>query len=438
MLSKIRILNYKSLNDIYFDPTHVNLFLGENGAGKSNILEALAMYSAAKSNMLSNEFLISRGIRPIDPLTTLSQFPLVEKDKSDNEERSKNFAIFTQDNLLPIGVAICHDEEDPYRGLKAKIFTARFNENDDGDGEKSYLIDENIEESHSKVMNDLFKSFSEINKLFPQVEDINEIYKEKFIKELKKKDKNKISKLLEIQNKMHYLSENLKLIDGFRSKKSSKDNFVIFNPEINTLMGENTQSQIQPLGVHGEGLFTLLKVMAKKEPENFKDVIDTASIFNWLEKIELVEDLNEQKIVLKDRFMDGYISPKSANEGFLFSLFYACLFCSKQTPSVFAIESIDKSLNPRLCQVLVKKLVEKAKKYNKQVFLTSHNAAVLDGMDLLDKDQSIFIIERATSGETKIRKLTEEHLPKPKRNGEKLNLSEAFLRGMLGGLPSNF
>ena len=45
MLSKIRILNYKSLNDIYFDPTHVNLFLGENGAGKSNILEALAMYS---------------------------------------------------------------------------------------------------------------------------------------------------------------------------------------------------------------------------------------------------------------------------------------------------------------------------------------------------------------------------------------------------------
>ena len=118
--------------------------------------------------------------------------------------------------------------------------------------------------------------------------------------------------------------------------------------------------------------------------------------------------------------------------------FYACLFCSKQTPSVFAIESIDKSLNPRLCQVLVKKLVEKAKKYNKQVFLTSHNAAVLDGMDLLDKDQSIFIIERATSGETKIRKLTEEHLPKPKRNGEKLNLSEAFLRGMLGGLPSNF
>ena len=237
---------------------------------------------------------------------------------------------------------------------------------------------------------------------------------------------------------MHYVSENVKLIDCFKAKKSSKDNFVIFNPEINTLMGENTQSQIQPLGIHGEGLFTLLKVMAKKEPENFKDVIDTASIFNWLEKIELVEDLNEQKIVLKDRFMDGYISPKSANEGFLFSLFYACLFCSKQTPSVFAIESIDKSLNPRLCQVLVKKLVEKAKKYNKQVFLTSHNAAVLDGMDLLDKDQSIFIIERATSGETKIRKLTEEHLPKPKRNGEKLNLSEAFLRGMLGGLPSNF
>lgn len=436
MLSNIRILNYKSLNDIYFDPTHVNLFLGENGAGKSNILEALAMYSAAKSNMLSNEFLISRGIRPIDPLTTISQLQMVEKDKDDEEEKSKNFAIFTKDNFLPIGVGICHDEEDPYRGLKAKIFTARFSENDEG--EKSYLIDENIEESHSKVMDDLFKSFSEINKIFPEIENINDIYKEKFVKELKKRDKNKVDKLRELQHKVHYLGENLKLIEGFRSKKSSNDNFVIFNPEINTLMGDKVQSQIQPLGINGEGLFTLLKVMAKKEPENFNDVIDTASIFNWLEKIELVEDLNEQKIVLKDRFMEGYISPKSANEGFLFSLFYACLFCSNQTPSVFAIESIDKSLNPRLCQILIRKLIEKAKKYNKQVFLTSHNAAVLDGMDLLDKDQSIFIIERASTGETKIRKLTEDHIPKPKRNGEKLNLSEAFLRGMLGGLPSNF
>lgn len=433
MLSKIRIINYKSLNNIYFDPTHVNLFLGENGAGKSNILEALTMYSAAKSNMLSNEFLISRGIRPIDPLTTLSQLPMLEIEE---EDKSKDFAIFTEDNLLPVGAAICHDEEDPYRALKAKIFAARFDE--DESGEKSYLIDEDTEKSHSKMMNDLFKNFSELNKIAPEVKNIEDIYKDDFILEYKKKNNNQITKLRELQHKIHFLGKGLKLIEGFREKKSSKDNFVIFNPEINTLMGENSQSQIQPLGINGEGLFTLLKVMAQKEPENFKDVIDTASIFNWLEKIELTDDPIDQKIILKDRFMDSYISPKSANEGFLFSLFYACLFCSGQTPSVFAIESIDKSLNPRLCQVLIKKLIEKAKKYNKQVFLTSHNAAVLDGMDLLDKDQSIFIIERGSTGETKIRKLTEEHIPKPKRNGEKLNLSEAFLRGMLGGLPSNF
>lgn len=433
MLSKIRIFNYKSLNNIYFDPTHVNLFLGENGAGKSNILEALTMYSAAKSNMLGNEFLISRGIRPIDPLTTLCQLPLL--NIKDNE-KSKNFAIFTEDNLLPIGVAICHDEEDPYRGLKANIFAARFEE-DEG-GEKSYLIDEDIEKSHSQMMNDLFKNFSELNKIAPEVKNIQDIYKEEFIHKFKNKNKNKIAKLQELQHKIHFLGEGLKLIEGFREKKSSKDNFVIYNPEINTLMGDNIQSQIQPLGINGEGLFTLLKVMAQKEPENFKDVIDTASIFNWLEKIELTDDPIDQKIILKDRFMNSYISPKSANEGFLFSLFYACLFCSGQTPSVFAIESIDKSLNPRLCQELIKKLIEKAKKYKKQVFLTSHNAAVLDGMDLLDKDQSIFIIERGSAGETKIRKLTEEHIPKPKRNGEKLNLSEAFLRGMLGGLPSKF
>lgn len=59
-------------------------------------------------------------------------------------------------------------------------------------------------------------------------------------------------------------------------------------------------------------------------------------------------------------------------------------------------------------------------------------------MDLLDEDQSIFVLERSENGETKLRKLTNDHLPKPKRDGSKLNLSEAFLRGYLGGLPSNF
>ena len=67
MLSKIRILNYKSLNDIYFDPTHVNLFLGENGAGKSTLAKVL-------SNLIENNKvkIFNENINKMDDLKRAS------------------------------------------------------------------------------------------------------------------------------------------------------------------------------------------------------------------------------------------------------------------------------------------------------------------------------------------------------------------------------
>ena len=45
----------------------LNVFIGENGAGKSNVLEAIALASAACVKKLDNEFLASRGIRVTAP-----------------------------------------------------------------------------------------------------------------------------------------------------------------------------------------------------------------------------------------------------------------------------------------------------------------------------------------------------------------------------------
>ena len=84
------------------------------------------------------------------------------------------------------------------------------------------------------------------------------------------------------------------LLDDLENRKSSKNNFVIFNPDTYVLMGGKGQSYIQPLGINGEGLFTLLGVMAKKEPENFQDVLELASVFNWLEKIEISQNINNE------------------------------------------------------------------------------------------------------------------------------------------------
>src|SRR6266851_1623630 len=63
MIRKVRVENYKSIPDLTLDLGRVTVLIGANGSGKSNILESIALASAAAQDKLDNEFLISRGIR---------------------------------------------------------------------------------------------------------------------------------------------------------------------------------------------------------------------------------------------------------------------------------------------------------------------------------------------------------------------------------------
>ena len=67
MIKKIQIENYKSIDTLEFELGRINVLIGENGAGKSNILEAIALAGAAVTDKLDNEFLVSRGIRVTRP-----------------------------------------------------------------------------------------------------------------------------------------------------------------------------------------------------------------------------------------------------------------------------------------------------------------------------------------------------------------------------------
>ena len=76
MLETIRIENYKSIETLVLPLGRINVFIGENGAGKSNILEAIALAGAAQARKLDNEFLASRGIRVSGPELMRSAFKM--------------------------------------------------------------------------------------------------------------------------------------------------------------------------------------------------------------------------------------------------------------------------------------------------------------------------------------------------------------------------
>ncbi|MFM7578130.1 MAG: AAA family ATPase, partial [Microcystaceae cyanobacterium] len=74
MIKEVTIENYKSIQSLTLPLGRVTVLIGENGCGKSNILEAIALGSAAAADKLDNEFLASRGIRVTDPKLMRSGF----------------------------------------------------------------------------------------------------------------------------------------------------------------------------------------------------------------------------------------------------------------------------------------------------------------------------------------------------------------------------
>ena len=79
MVENIRIRNYKSIVDLTLDLGRFNVIIGTNGCGKSNILEAVTMASAAHQNKLDTEFLLNRNVRVTEPAFMTNAFDDVER-----------------------------------------------------------------------------------------------------------------------------------------------------------------------------------------------------------------------------------------------------------------------------------------------------------------------------------------------------------------------
>ena len=54
---------------------HLNVFIGANGSGKSNLLEAIGVLSAAADGKVTDQTLMQRGVRPGVPKLYKSAFP---------------------------------------------------------------------------------------------------------------------------------------------------------------------------------------------------------------------------------------------------------------------------------------------------------------------------------------------------------------------------
>ena len=401
MITEIKINNFKSVADLTLPLGRFNVLIGSNGSGKSNILEAIAFGGAASADKLDNEFLGSRGIRTASAQLMKSAFskdnfvkPIILNFECDQKSIKFN-VVEDQGPILKWGIKEKIAINDLMKVVTLLVLEEKTKQDD---------ILKNLDAPGKGIL-------------------INILAKLEVIFQKTKANKYDKIKILTSQDVSERIYENTSYNDVL-------SNFIIYSPEISSLRKFEEESQIKPLGVKGEGLFSVLQIFYESYgSETIDEIRKYLHVIEWFDDFEAIFDKvsGRKSLVVKDRNIPAVtLNQTNVNEGFLFLLFYISLMISKETPAFFAIDNIEASLHPLLCEELIKILVELSKVHNKQVVLTTHNPFILDGLDLNDPEQKLFVVRRNGDGETIADAI------KPVKN---VKLSEAWMRGYIGGNP---
>lgn len=393
MITNVSIKNYKSVVDVSLPLGRFNLLIGANGCGKSNILEGIAMGAAASSDKLDYEYFANRGIRVVAPRFMQPAFEGITTNNIIIEvlDEKKNISAFTLHY---------NSESKPAKWEDDSVSFYKF---------VSLLQKISTNEDHAKI-SDLKKVLEEMTK--ERGKDF----------------------MLNIKFKPNDIGFSISTANPYLEQ------FLIYSLEESKLRKADNSNRTYPIGLHGEGLFAYLKELSQKTEgeEIFNEIKENLKVLDWFDDMQVPSGQlsMEFNLKLKDSYLAETINTfdqRSTNEGFLYLLLYLTLVISDETPKFFAIENIDTAFNPKLCREVMKMLIALAQKHDKQIIATTHNPAILDGLDLSDNEQKLMVVQRSVDGYTKVRTLNNKDIVK-----NELPLSQLWLRGFIGGLPNNF
>ncbi|MCU0391328.1 MAG: AAA family ATPase [Thermoflexibacter sp.] len=423
MLQEITIKNFKSIAEDTIELGRVNVFIGENGCGKSNILEAVGFASALENGKIELETLVEKGIRVAKPSLMRGSF-----SKNKNKDKIEISLSFSKDKKLDLHlIPNSEDKDDIYANwIEEELVTSI---------QKLTSFYQNI-----KAIGDE-KEFLEVLKNVIPILEKNNQGNDK----LSKESSEMLSAFKGILPLPNAPDDSLYFSDYFQSFFS---HFVIYSLSTPILRGLLDDSNIDPVGIYGGNLDVLI---ANFDKEERKELLEYNYLIDWLDSF--VVDTNDilklkgyklnrsqSTLYFTDKYMmkkNNIFSSENANEGILHVLFYLALMISKRTPKFFAIDNIESSLNPHLCRHLMTELCKLAKKHDKQLLITTHNPAILDGLNLFDEEVRLFVVSRNKTGHTKTRRVKLKPDVQNKM-GEKYKLSELWTRGYLGAISENF
>jgi energy-coupling factor transporter ATP-binding protein EcfA2 len=395
MLQSLSVERFKSLVKVELELGRINVFIGANGSGKSNLLEALGVLGAAASGRVDDETLLRRGVRPGVPRLYKTAFP--------DLPRVPHIAFGARSvKGAALEVTLWNPLEKPGPAWRFKTETLRRAEHDMVATRSTTSAGKRNQEQGMAALETV---------------------------------------------KLESGDPALDLMDELR-------NYSIHCPNTPCLRGlvQDLQSR-EPVGLAGgrlpEALDELLDA-GRKDPTLAEVLGEVRGLIDWAMDfsakpsvgVPLSPSAARSRLVIQfdDRFMakgrrslTGY----DASEGALYVLYCAVLALHPKAPRCLAVDNMDQTLNPRLAQGLMAAVCSWTRIVHpeQQWLLTAHNPAVLDGLPLDQADVCLFAVDRDSRGHTDVRPIdlaTVVH----KRPSSEWTLSRMWVSGLLGGVPN--
>lgn len=387
-INEISIKNFKSLYDVAFAPGKLNVFIGANGSGKSSVLEAIGVLSAAMTDRVNTTSLQRKGVRLSTSAIYKSKFSSIDKE-SKTVDLAIKWSKGTSDYEYSTHLTVPTDD-DSWRYFAESVTC---------NGEKVY--------GRSNA------SSSQLN------------------------------------NKVGYysISEALSGKEYIEAGKYLAD-YGIYQPDTLTLRGTIPDPmQVMPIGLNGGRLAEAMSDLIRTEDEDLKFgsiyMEDVLELIDWASEFKVSKPkktiLNpgvpstQQIIEFRDKYLKDTASftGYDASEGALYVLFMLSIAMHDKAPKMFAIDSFDHALNPRLAKKATEIFSRIIAAQNKTVFMTTHNPLVLDGLDLSNDDIRLFTTDRNKYGHVEVRRvcISDELLAMNQP------LSRLWINGLLGGVP---
>lgn len=414
MIDKLDIEHFKSLQKVSVPLGQVNVFIGPNGGGKSNLLEALGVLSAAAAGRVNDAALLARGVRTGLPSLYKSAFRKLPTEQAQASHIYLGAEQLEAEQRCSYEVTLNNPLKNPEPDWRYKHEKWRAN--------SRTLASRSPRSSPS--LNPAM-GYAALRAVEQQPGSIG-----------------------------------LKLLETLR-------NYVIYTPTTPVLRGIASETQPQnPLGLSGgrlpEAIQELLRLRGSDtiRPDSLTDLqrhvrLVTAEALELIDWATSYASAPSSQMALspaaasaprvvrfRDRFMlegRNHLSGYDASEGALYVLFLAALAAHNDSPLLFAVDNADHGLNPRLLRKLIQRfctwLLEGPT--SRQALLTTHNPLVLDGLPLQDNRVRLFTVSRNSHGRTEIQRVVvDERMSAMAAKG--WTLSRLWVSGFIGGVSDDF